>query len=649
MKKCIYQFFLFFVILLFIFAFFLNNHQLKDDYYEEVNHTILSKNHLEDDTYNWSRFTDAQDKADEKVKEIVQNIISGNTYHLGNRVSSNIKILYSEVLDYEQRNRNDLGPLKYYIDSLMNCNTIEDFKKIGIKIEEDLSVNIFSNMVIECDYLDNHKNIVYFYPMTFAFGSSVDVFVNDDYMSYKAYIKRAIQQLLKIYGYNKKEASYITNELISFYEEVGNHSRDGKSLEDIGNYYHPFSFDDLQDIYFQFDFDSYLKNRLGSVYSMYSVVDSEQIFFLNEYMFDSHLQLLKYYGLIQILSSYAVYLGNDYESVVINLDKGIIGKIDDNKDSKVIDIVSHFFSDEIDSIFSSEVLKDSDINNLTQLFLEIKSSFRDRLRNNSWLSASTKYKALEKLDKMNFVIGIHHENGMGNQISLSGKGLIYDIITFQQVMWKNEIDRLNNFEYSKIMSDTVVNAFYRPQTNSIYVPSAFVYLFNYDNYYSRLGSIGMILAHEMTHGFDANGSKFDSVGNYVNWWTRHDREAFLALQKEVSYYYDQFKIDGRNVDGDATVNENIADLGALNVIVDVATKKKANNKNFRDLFCSFADLWVSQEDEQYMRLLLLTDTHSPNKYRVNAVLSSTDKFYEVYHISFWNDMYISSRDRVRVW
>ena len=160
----------------------------------------------------------------------------------------------------------------------------------------------------------------------------------------------------------------------------------------------------------------------------------------------------------------------------------------------------------------------------------------------------------------------------------------------------------------------------------------------------------MIIAHEITHAFDDNGAKFDEKGNMTNWWTKEDYDNFKKKQQEVIKYYNKYEVmKGFYINGKKTVNENIADLGAVSCISEIAKNKKATSKEIKEMYTSFAKLWASNSKEEYITMLLLQDTHSPNKYRVNATLSSTELFYKTYNINSLNKMYISKQNRVKVW
>ena len=623
----------------------------KDNYYEFVNRDIFKENHLKEGEYSWSLFQESQDEADALVVQIVENILKNNDYDISDHTRNLMKIVYENSIDMEKRNRVGLGPLKKYIDTLMNSSNVDDYQKIGILIEQELGVPIFGHMVVETDFYNQSKNIIYFYPMTLAFGSSSDMFVDDDYMVYKAYIKRAMNQILKVYGYEKKEASSIVNKLISFYEEIGSHSFDSHYYEDMSHYYHVVSLDSLKDIYSHVDMDNYLKKRLGNISSNYSVVDEGQMKFFNNYFIDENLEIWKYYGVMQILSFYANYLGDDYVEVVSHLKEAIsLEKKGKSLEENAKSLVADLFSDEIDVVFSKEVIREDDIKYLENLFSDIKDVFEEKLRNNTWLSNETKDKAVNKLRKMKLFIGKNFANDEYNMV-FKDDSLVDNMISYQQELWQKELKRLSSSTMSKVMNESVVNAFYRPQNNSVMIPSAFFYLMKDDmDDFTKLGSIGMILAHEVTHGFDGNGSLFDEDGNYANWWTDSDRKSFLEKKQLVSEYYSKYEVlEGRKINGEGTANENIADLGALSILVGIAENKNATSNDFKKMFSSFASLWASQEEDHYLKLLLLSDTHSPNQFRVNAVLSSTDKFYDIYHIYPWNKMYVYSSDRVKVW
>ena len=653
MKKRIYIIIV--VILFSLFTNYLNtDNGLKDNFYLTINKDIIEKNVLEEGEYSWSYFLEAQERVDEDTDLLVKDILEGNASELDIKEIDTIERIYNKAIDIDKRNKDGIKDLNTYIDKVWKVDSVSKLVDVIILIENELGIDILSNIEVLEDYQDNSRNIIYFVPVTFAFGASSDYIVNDDYMAYKAYIRRACIQLWKAYGYDTKEAREIVSRVFSFYEGVANVSMLSEELSDIDAYYNVVSEDEVNGIYNNVE-GKYLE-RIGLVgKDVYSLVDKEQYKYFNESLVSDNIDVWKYVIITKILSSYASYGSSDYVEVVNNLNEGLLGSSKDNDiETQALEIVKGLFSEEIDIEYSSKYLIEEDVLEIEKMFLDIKRIFGKRLRDNDWLSEDAKNKALLKLEEMDIVIGVDDGvNGyeMASELDVSSGSLISDIIKMQKIARKKDLERLDRGSKVMAMEQTSVNAYYQLLDNSIVIPVAFFELVDdYNDTFEKLGTIGMIIAHEVTHAFDGNGSKFDEVGNMNNWWSDEDREVFKRLSDEVVDYYSSFEvIEGKHINGEKTVNENIADLGALACIVEIAKDNDASHDEFKKMFEAFASVWASRESEEYMELLLLQDVHAPNEFRVNAVLSSIEEFYQVYYIYPLNDMWISKNDRVMVW
>jgi len=645
MKKII---FVLVLILGLSFYFVTNANEVCNDFYDTINDKFLNKDYLGEDEYIYNTFVLAQKESNKVRDGIVGDIVSGKI-NIGD--SNKIKVLYNNVLDYEERNRVSTSTLDWYIDKVMTSNNIDELINNGIMIEKELGIDIFTRVVIDKDFLDNTKNIVYLYPVSFAFGSTVDYYIDEDYMAYKAYIKRAIINLLEEYGVSKNEARLVSSEVVSFYTDISNSSKLSDSYEDVTSYYNVVDREYISNVYNKFDMIKYLSDKEIKTFE-YSLVDEGQYKKINEYLTDEYLMIWKKVIFVKILSSYANYLDLGYRDIVIDLNNSLTGIDSSNElEEDAVNLVNSVFSNDVDEIYSSKVISEADIEYLNDLFNDIKKQFKNILENNKWLSKETKEKALEKLEAMKVYVG-NYNNGVSDiEIEVSGNSLVENIISINKSSYLREIDKLNNNMDIKALNDSEVNAYYSPMSNAVYIPSSVMFLFDSeDKYYEKLGTIGMVIAHEVTHGFDYNGSMFDSDGNLSNWWNDDDRDNFAKLKDQVSKYYSEIEVlDGKYIDGDKTVNENIADMGALKIITGVAISNKASDDDLKTMYSSFAKFWKSQATEDYTKLLLLNDSHSPNKYRVNAVLSLIDEFYDVYKVFPWNEMYVSDNKRISVW
>lgn len=637
--------FVFVVLIILIGSFIFNNFfskELINDYYTYINKDILDEMEIEEGEVGWSKFSLAQDNVDSDVEDIIKELIN-------DKENSNLNIFYNSIIDIDTRNKNGLGILDNYIKLIDNSKDIDQFINNAIIVENELMIDIFTRSTIAPDFKDNSKTIVYFYPVTFDFGSSSDIYIDEDYSRYHALVKQYQIKLLKLYGYDKDKARSISSNLDKFFIDVSNKSKTSNELNDVDSLYNVVTKDELQDIYTNIDIDNYL-NKMGiSNQEYFSIVDSENYKVMNSYLTNENLSLLKEYVKVKILENYARYLSVDYANTINELNNKLMG-IESNYlvEEEAIDLINSYFSNEVDKIYLEKYFSDEDKVFIDNMVKDILNCYEDNINSISWMSSDTKEKAILKLKNMKINIGGSYSESIN--YNLTSGVLLNNVIKMNKAISNYQLDLLDSNNYDTVISPTVVNAYYNPLDNSINFPASLKELYSKDdNYYSVLGSMGMIIAHEVTHAFDNNGSKFDEVGNRVDWWSKEDYSNFEKLQEEVISYYSNFEVNGLHVNGELTVGENIADLGALNCIVSIAEEKKANESELKELFTSYASLWASEYVSSYEKLLLLSDTHSPNKIRVNAVLSSIDSFYEIYNISNKDLMYIDKENRVGIW
>ena len=624
----------------------LSNNELKDDYYNYINKDILTKHKLKDNEYTWSIFSSMQEKVDKRRDTIINNLIS-------NKTNSNLNILYSSIMNTGIRDKEGITPLKKYINKIDNSTNIEEYINNAIEIENTLNIDIFTNIHIDNDYKDTSKNIIYLYPITMDFGANADYYINPDYMSYKALIKQYGIKLLKEYGYDKKKSREISNNITNMYIDISNNSKLSKDLEDISSYYNIITKEELQNIYTNLNINNYLNSK-NIKETKFSIIDINNYKTINKYLTNNNLSLLKEYTKLKILETYSPYLSENYSNIIYELNNKLSGinKSKDTKEDIANRIIYNYFTNDIDKQYKDKYLTKEEYKYIENMIKEIIDYYYNDIDNLDWLSNKTKEKAKTKLKNIKINIGMQDNNNYSKYYNLKeNNSLIENIISIGNTINNYEISKLNSNKIEVEIPETTVNAYYNPKDNSINFPTASLTLFDINNnYYENLGTIGMIIAHEITHAFDSNGSKFDEKGNISNWWTNKDLNNYKKLQKKVINYYNKYEvINGIHINGRKTVNENIADLGAISCISNIASSKHATNNELKKMYTSLAKMWATISTPEYESMLLLQDTHSPNKYRVNAPLSSTELFYKTYNINILNKMYIPKKDRVKVW
>ena len=632
------------LLIVFITGCSLSKDKLTVDYYTYVNETTIKNYKLEEDEFSISKFTKVQDKVNDQVEEILQNQISSN-------INPNISILYNQLLDINTRNNNGLSTLNYYLNLIDSSQNINEFINNATIIENDLFIPVFTIMSVMSDFKDTSKNIIYLSPVTFDFNVSADYYIDDDYLAQKALVKQYGIKLLKEYGYDKDKARDVSKNVTEYYISIANKSKLSTHFNDLENMYNIITKDELMKIY----------NKLPSTYFdiipeniKLSILDKGNYEAINDSLTEENLSTLKESVKLKILQTYCEYLTENYAKIANDIENeqlGIESPLDIEYNSK--NAILSLFQYDIDKEYTDKYLNNNSKKYIEDMINDILKYYENNISNLNWLSPNTKEKAINKVKNITVNIGLNNNYptySMNYNLS-NNKSLIENIISIMKTQSEYEYQRLLSNEKTPLMDQISVNAYYNPQDNSINFPSATINLVDFNKtYYENLGTIGMIIAHEVTHAFDANGSKFDEKGNLFNWWTDKDKEEYKKLQKEVIEYYSQYEvISGNYIDGELTLSENIADLGAVACISGIAKEKKATEKEIKSMYKSFASLWAEKSRKEYTKMLLLVDTHSPNKYRVNATLSSTDLFYEVYNVSKNNEMYIKEEERLRIW
>lgn len=295
-----------------------------------------------------------------------------------------------------------------------------------------------------------------------------------------------------------------------------------------------------------------------------------------------------------------------------------------------------------------------------QIIDEVRQVYRSRLEQNTWLTAATRAKAIEKLDGLRVFVGGPAADDKPliedmHAVVPEGKG--GDLLTniLQNEAWAaKEEEKLVGTDFNPdkwyAFNPQDVNAAYISDNNSITIPAGILQAPFYDSHASRgtnLGGIGVVIGHEISHAFDPNGSHTDKDGNLIDWWTPADHAAFQKRASAFAPYYSRYQLaPGLYENGQLVMNEAIADCGGLSVATVIAGTDESVR---RDLYKSFAAIFASKYTDQLLYQLVKLDPHPNGKARVNGALSSTEGFYKAYDIVRGDGMYVGPDQRVSLW
>lgn len=621
-------------------AFIYLNKNYIDNYYEYIN-----KETIKDKEDGWSYIDDINKEISNDANNIVKEIINNPS----TSEEKNIKEFYNEYLNIEFRNKNGLKDLEPYIDKINKTTNINDFITEAIKLEKELSIELLMSKSIMKDFKTG-KNILYITPIPMDYGYSSDYYSNETLTTIKNNFKLYNNKLLREYGYTAGEVLDITNQIDDFYTNLANNSLKQDDLLNTEKYYNIIDKSALSKIYTNLDINKYF-NELGlSKTDKLSLVDEKSYQELNKYLTNSNLSLWKNIATIKILQTYAEYTTENYETIFTKLNKNLLGK-EYAREETAYDLIKQIYQNEISKNYNNKYLSDDTKNYISNLTNEIIKEYEDMI-NTSWMDNETKSKAVTKLNNIKINIGTNYIKDFSSYYDFdSNISLVKNIINLNKVVRAASYEMLDTTTTTNALPDYTFNAYYDVTSNSINILTGGTKVIkDINNKYENLGSIGFIIAHEISHAFDNNGSKFDENGFLSNWYTTSSQEKYQEIQNKVIDYYNNYEII-HNVsnNGTRTIGENIADLGAMECITNILIKNNANKKDYQTTYESFAKVWANNYSKSTKVLQSLIDTHSPNEIRVNGVLSSTKKFYETYKIDSKDLMYIEPEKRVNIW
>lgn len=624
---------------------------IRDDFYATINKNALDNAVIPDGKVSIGTLDDTI--ISELLQEMMREIY--NTTYDKNSKEDKIKTLYHNYLNMEARNRQGYEPIKADLEAIDKVKSVRQFvnTKCGARYLSD----IFFGFTVSIDIKNSEQYINNFYVKSIH---SKDMYEGKMEAVKNAYLNY-IRTLFTLIGESATDAEKIAKDIFDLETKIANCSLSISDMYDVEKVYNEYTLDEIASVFKNVDVKASFNNTGLKNKDKIIVSDVAAMKGLAELIVDDNLEVLKNYAKLNLVSGYAYYMSDDFVAAVDNYSKeasGVKGKLKD--EYYATQIVSSLVPSYIGELYGKKYVTDKMRNDINSMIDDIIEIYRERISKIDWMTDTTKEKALKKFDTMGRKLLTPDEWG---EISLdneelrsyeNGGNLVQNIITINKATMKDiyalEGTQVNRSDW--IMPPHIVNACYSPIYNDITFPVAFLQLPGvYDenaSYEANLGGIGFVVGHEISHAFDSSGSQFDENGNAVNWWTKEDAEAFKNLCNKVVEYYDgQEGAPGISVNSRQTLTENIADLGAISVITELASKQ--DNFDYKAMYESYANVWFNVLTREAMQLNATMDVHSPASVRVNRVLQSVDKFYEVYKITENDGMWVEPEDRVSIW
>ena len=620
---------------------------LKDDFFAAMNKDYLDNTVLPDGIAYTGTF-DGLDN-ENRIIDLLKEVSASNP-DKGSK-EGKIKTLYDNYLNFDARNELGFDAIKPYFDEIDSVQSVSD-------LVDTEYIGVFLGFSVGIDMKDSTK-----YTNTFGTTSiiSKDMYEGNAEWEKASYLKY-IKTLFTLAGYSETDAAKAADDIFAFETEMAKAGIDILDYyADINVIYNPYTLDEIKAVFPTVDIEKVFENTGLKNKDRFIVEDVGSMNMIAGSLTDDNIDLLKNYIKGELLQTYAFYLSDDF----VNANRTYTAELQGTEGSLSDEMYAAIIVDELLGSYVGEIYADkyandkikADIDGMINDMVEI---YRGRITNLDWMTDVTKEKALKKLDTMykNLVAPETWDeialDGMELRSFEDGGSLVENIETISDAViadvYAREGTTVDRTEW--ITTPQTVNAFYSPTSNSINFPVAILLIpeiYSGDaSYESNLGAVGYVIGHELSHAFDRSGSQYDENGNVVNWWADEDMEAFNMLCQRVIDFYDGLEAaPGITENGVLSLTENTADISGLSVALELASTK--DNFDYKAMFESFSHVWRSVQTRERLASVLSYDSHSADCIRVNRVLQSCDKFYEVYEITETDGMWIAPEDRVSIW
>lgn len=628
----------------------------QDDYYEFVNENLLSKIELAATDAHWDWFGELNAVVSAEMEDIIDDLANDNKTYPKGSSEQKIKDMYECVTDMDNRNETGLGPLKPHMDSIRNASNIDEYVDALAHLSGEFG---FSSIVggynIMQDKADSSEYAVYMlYADTLIGKEYVEGENTQEYMDlYLDYINNMLME----FGMTADEAAQSTDSIERLLRDICESTLTTEQLYDPSLTYNVYTVEDLQTLYSNIDVPGMLKTLRIDGQDKYIVMDVEQAKKINSLLVEENLQALKDYSTFVMLNDTAKYANATYAKLSDDMRNALYGITESWGDEKTWkNLTQDMLPWDFGMIYVEKHFSAEDKEAVEEMIEQILDEYEVIINRQDWMSDATKKKAIRKLETMQVKIGYPDRwpaaRDMMQVTPISeGGSLLSNLLVSMQVAIDDSLNKLgtkvDRSEWD--VTPQTINAMYDPLNNEIIFPAAILQAPFYDSdnsYGANLGGIGFVIAHEVSHAFDSSGALYDEYGNYNVWWTDEELAEYKKMSQSIVDYYSNYEMMGVKVNGDLTLMENIADLGAMTCITSIIGD---DAKALDEAFGQMTYNWASEDTASFMMYLLNTDTHSPNKVRVNAVLSSCDAFYEIYDIKETDGMYVAPEDRVGIW
>ena len=642
----------------------------KEDFFRYVNGTWADSTEIPDEYTTWGSFNELRKNTDEDALSLLEKAANNKDLDAKSDQAKAV-FLYQSIMDTEARDKNGVAPLTPYLEKIAAIQNKQDLQAFLTEMQQYGGAGFFG-FSVRADAKDSNANAAYLYPAGLGLPDR-DYYIENDASAKETRenYKKHVAKMLQYLGDSEAEATKNAETILAFETSLAIPQMDKVDRRDARKTYNPMSVSQLQKEVSAIDWKKYFDEIGASSLDTVIVSQPKYMQALQKTFTANKVADWKTYLRWNLLNDAANALTMEIEQTNWDFYSKTLQGAKEQRPLKerALQTVNGTLGEALGKLYVEENFPPEAKKKAQEMIANIIKAYEVRIDNLTWMSDSTKTKAKEKLATTTIKVGYPDEWKDYSELEITSpkdeKGSYFQNM-LNAAKWnvKEDMAKLGEpvDKTEWFMAPQIVNAYYNPSYNEIVFPAAILQPPFYDykadaavNY----GGIGAVIGHEISHGFDDSGSRFDAEGNLNNWWSDKDLESFEGLGGALADQYSAIEVlDSVYINGKFTLGENIGDLGGVNAAYDGLQMHLKEHGNPGEIdgfspeqrfFLSWTTVWRTKMRDEALRNRIKTDPHSPGMYRAYVPLQNIDAFYEAFEIKEGDKMYVKPENRVKIW
>ena len=639
-----------------------------DDFYQYVNGGWIERNPVPSDKTKYNEFKIVEDRTEEQVRKLVEQA-SNNTSAKDSSLDWKIGRLYQSGMDTDSINRQGFSPLNGELKLIDNITTYADVQRVSDQMLSYYIIDPFFSFYASPDSKNSKVMIATLYQSGLGLPDR-DYYFRLDNESVKTrenYLK-FVAKMFVLLGDSSQNASTESQTIMRMETRLANASFTNVENRDAVKTYHRMTLKELKDLAPGFNWTELLVDVGYPDIKEINVNQPSFVEELGKMMQTESVGDWKVFLRWKLVSATAPFLSSEFENESFDFyGRKLNGQEQmEPRWKRVLKTENAFLGEPIGRIYVQQYFKPESKARMKDMVKNLKTAFQARLRNLTWMENATKVKALDKLETMDVQVGYPEEWQNYSGLEIKNDSYVMNVLRAGEFEFDHGYSGLDKAgkpvnRATWFVPPQDINAYAYFEMNAIFFPAGILQppFFNASaddpvNY----GAIGAVIGHEMTHGFDDQGRKFDKNGNLTDWWTEQDGSNFNNSTEVLVGQYDKYEaLPGLYVNGNLTLGENIADMGGLTLSYYACHLAQPNETKKIDgftadqrFFLGNAQMWRETIRNESLRTKVLTDPHSPCRFRIDGVVFNMPEFYRAFpEIKPGDRLYRPEEERPVIW